>query len=456
MTALVLSLAAPPGPPQLKARGSMAIQAQWKKVKELTEPREQVKRIKKQKLDRVRCTDVGSLVELLRRTPLPYGLRDTVRWRTAARPEMLALLVDAGRALRRKRPEAWVTVGDIAQQGCGQIRYGTLVRFVGGTAAKGLEARARTYYGELGFMEPVPPEVYIDEHPRFSDILGPVWVERRLTGRSKGKVLRVETRRFDSGRTLPAVSVSRLLERTRNRLRQRSKVVWDRVKHQLPGGRVATLRRATWRDAGKQRFIEVVWRPTKRLFPLRAETLLRIRESRLDLRKPTSPKYEERYRFQWDGDAGVRVDRHLLQYEAHHASHIGGFDADLSYVTRQNRHHFAPRAQVIDPDATWIWLDALRTSAKRLGIPLTALFVDGSIRRILKSARGAKRRHPLWRLLRRSPGHDSHVHVRIGRSPRWAGKSIGQILRSVGVSDARRPAKPTRKKRKKKRSGRRQ
>ena len=161
--------------------------------------------------------------------------------------------------------------------------------------------------------------------------------------------------------------------------------------------------------------------------------LLRVREARFDPKKPLSRKYEERYRFELDGDAGVRVRKHLLEYEAHHTSHLGGLDADLSYVTHDNRYHFSPDVAVLDPAGTWKWLDALRVTANQLKIPLRALFVDRSILQTLKQYPGARRRHPLWRKLKRSPGHDSHVHVRIGASPAFAGKSLREVLRRAGV-----------------------
>ena len=437
MTAIALALTLlaappPPGVPRLIDAGSVSIDSRWKKVKELTDPAEQRRLVERDKLLRRRCDDVVSFVELLRNVDLPYRYRDTVRWRTDARPELVALLAEAGRRLRRKLPHTTITVGDMAQQGCGQIQYGTLVDFVPKAEAVGLQKRADAYFGEQGFIETVPPEAYMDEYPRFEEDGGPLWVERRLTGKLASGAVRVETRRFDSGKELRATSVVRLLERTSQRLQKRRSVAWDRVVHRGPDGELHKLRRATWHDSGQQRFAEVVFRPGKGpTRSLRAEDVLRIREGRIDLRKPLSIKYEERYRFGWDGEAGAVVRRHMLLYEAHHASHLAGFDVDLSYATWENGNHFVPDASQLDPQKSWIWLKILDTTARSLGIPIQAMFVDKSILAVLRRAPAARRKDPLWRKLRRSSGHDSHVHLRVGAAPRYAGKSVAQILRDL-------------------------
>jgi hypothetical protein len=430
-----LLLAAPPADhlvQRLVDRGSAAINSQWVHVKETKDPAEQRERIKASKLTRTRCNDLVDLLAL-QRAGYPLLRRDFVRDRTAGRPEMLALVAGGMELLRQKRPAATITAGDIAQQGCGQIRWGTIVRFVSAKEAKAVRKGTTLTFGELTQWLPESPDAFMGEFPRFQEDPGPVWVEQRLTGRAKNKRERLETRRFNAGRRLSADSVGRLLERTSKRVRARRRVVWDRVKHAADGA-TQSLRRATWTGANG-RWMEAVFRPGKRgkikRGKVTARNLLRVREARWDAKKPLSFKVEERYLFDSDGEAGFRVTRYQLQYEAHHTSHIAGFDADLSYVTFGNLGHFAPAEGALDPEGSLVWLKALQTAAKKLDIPLLALFADRSVIDVLKTVPGVSRKDPVWRKIRRSPGHDSHVHIRIGRSARWAGKSAADVLAEV-------------------------
>ncbi len=439
MTALLMiaatvsmgAAAAPPvkaAAPKLLDRGSAAIQGQWQAIKDVAGRPEQLARIRKAKLTRLRCRDTVSITDFID-AGVPLRLRDTVRDRTAARPEMAALLAETLRRLRKDVPGAELTIGDIAQQGCGQIRWGVLVHYLPEASAAALSKRATRRFGRTGTFEMRHPDAFMDEYPRFHTRMGPVWVERLITGRSRSGELRVETRRFGPGAVLQMGSVQRLLQRTSKRLRDRKNVSWDTVRHTLDSGQIGTLRRAVWHHGATKRWAEAIFRPTRRRRPrVNARTLLRVREARTDPRKPTSMKVEERYFFHSDGEAGFTVRRHRLHYEAHHSSHLGGFDADLSYVTWKNLNHFNPSEAVLNPLGTWRQMQAIHKSAKSLKIPLKALFVDRMILTMLKSVPEAKRNDPVWRKLRRSPGHDSHVHIRIGSSARWAGRSSKWIL----------------------------
>lgn len=430
----LLTLAPPPKIPELLPRGSAAVQSQWEAIKGIEDAEELQKAVRKAKLTRLRCHDVVHLSDLMRTSALPLRLRDTVRWRTMARPEMVALVAEASRRLKKLRPNAYITVGDVAQQGCGQIRWGTLIHYAAKADLKHEMAQADQRYGVLGSMGPVPPDDFMDEWPRFHLDGGPVWVERSYTGRTKGGEIRIETRRFDPAEPMSDASFARLMERTQDRLADRRKLRWSRVKHTMPGGELVTVSRAVWHNPSSHRWMEAIFRPGNRKKRARASafTLLRVREAMTDVRKPTSLKAEERYLFDWNGEAGVTVMRHRMHYEAHHSSHLGGFDADLSFVTVGNEHHFNPVDAQLDAEATWLWLKALNDSAKHLGIPMKALFVDRSIRDQLKQVRGATR-DPAWRKVRRSPGHDSHVHVRIGPSARWAGKTLPDIIKRLDL-----------------------
>ena len=438
----LVALAAPPKPPVLVERGGATLQAQWSAIKDIAEPFEQVKQIAEKTLDRARCTGTVELMELLRTTDLPLRLRDTVRWRTSASPEMAALMAAALQELRGKHPDAVVTMGDVAQPGCGQIRYGTLVKLHDKKETAAFVAEARWAFGALTTFVAEDRDAYMDEWPRFHETLGPVWVERRLTAQSKGGEGRVETRRFGAGRRLGPDSIHRLMKRTRERLRDRRHVTWDTVLHDMGAGPVK-VRRAQWAHAGKSRWMELILAPRqghkarrrkkRRKGRYQPIDILRIREASLDMRKPTSRKMEERYRFFHDGEAGVHITRHMLRYEAHHSSHLAGYDADLSYITYNNASHFAPDPSSIDAVRTWAWMKALHNQSKALKIPLLALFVDRSILNVLKDANVASRRDPTWRKLRRSSGHDSHVHVRVGRAAPWSGRRMSEIKKRLDL-----------------------
>ncbi len=437
LISLVLSAppAAPFDLPKLVDRGGATIQSQWEEVKELADdPTAQAVRLGELQLERARCTDALSVLDLLRAAPeLPYAMRDTWRGRVVARPELLAVMALAGRLLSERAPGAVVTIGDIAQPGCGQIKFGTTVTFVDGEDKKALLARARWVGGAATTFDPEPPELFVDEWPRFADDLGPVWVEHRLTGLTVEGAVRVEIRRFDEGHRLGQGSIERLMDRTRKRLADRRAIVLrDVVKHTLDDGRVVKVRRGRWRDKVGKRFVEVIFRDGVRTDTLSAQTLLLVREARIDPKKPTSLIDEERYVFSDDGEAGVRVDRHVGHYEAHHVSHLAGFDADLSYITVDNAHPFEGGGWHLNPKQSFTWLSALDEAARRLAIPMKALFVDRRIVRAMKAAHVAPPSHPAWRAIHLAPGHDSHVHVRVGSAARFAVKSAAEVLELVG------------------------
>jgi len=174
-------LSAPPKPPVLVERGAATIQAQWKAIKEVAEPFQQAKLIRDQRLDRARCTGTVEMLDMIRGMDLPLRLRDTVRWRTRASPEMAALIAGALKELRTSYPDAVVTMGDVAQPGCGQIRYGTLVRLLDKAETLAFRGEARWAFGALTTLAVQDRDVFMDEWPRFSEHMGPIWVERRLT-----------------------------------------------------------------------------------------------------------------------------------------------------------------------------------------------------------------------------------------------------------------------------------
>jgi hypothetical protein len=423
-------LSSPPKYPGVVGTSALRIQSKWEQVKDIALPTEQLSIVEQRRLRQLTCKDSVDITTLVNNTKLPLRLRDVWRERTHARPELFALVMKSLMTLKKALPGAAITIGDVSQEGCGQIRYGTVTR---GLRAKATTRWAKSSYVDTGVYSKRylrPASWYIAEWPRFGGRLGPIIEEWRLVGRKRDGSGLFEVQRLGEGALLAPETVERLGSRTRKRLSDKKRVIWDRVYHQHRGT-LHRVRRARWFHAQEKRQVEVLFRPKARVRPLRVRNLIRVREARLDLRKPTSPKYEERYEISDDGEAAVQVWRHRLEYEAHHSSHLGGLDADLSYVTDGNRGHFAPRDATLDPVGTWLWLDTIRTSALELGIPLKALFVAPSILRILREGAGQKKSHPLWKKLRRSPGHDSHVHVRILPAARWSGRTAESIIESL-------------------------
>ncbi|MEC8025336.1 MAG: hypothetical protein VX223_15520 [Myxococcota bacterium] len=417
-----------PAIPSLLSSSAADVQTRWEEAKTFAVPAEQQAYLERVFLRRRVCRDMMDIRSLVADPSIPLRLRDHWRERVYARPELYALIGHALSRFGADYPNVVITAGDISQVGCGQIRYGTVVRHVLSRVSHLWRQESVWDAGQLLWRRPIDPMSYMAEWPRFADEgLGPLWEERRLVGASAQGFDRWEIQRFGAGRTLSYESLSRLMERTQERLLDSAHVAWDRVWHTVEGKRIR-IRRARWRDAKKKRQIEVLFRKKVRPRRLRLRHLIRVREARLDIRKPTSPKYEERYDVVLDGEAGSQVIRSLLKYEAHHSSHLGGLDADLSFVTVGNEGHFAPKIAVVDPEGTWAWFKSLERSARELGIPLKAMFVDRSIIRTLRAGSGASRKDSLWRKLRASPGHDSHVHLRIGRSSRWSPKQATRMV----------------------------
>ncbi len=420
--------AAPPSPldrlPKLLLRPAGVIQSGWEWVKEEPAPTEQERRLAERRLDVAVCSDAIDLRPVLPSLPggSPYRLRDLVRQRHVARPEMVALLLRAGALLERELPGARITVGDIAQTGCGQIRYGTIVDIVPREEAEGLLREATVEFGALTQRRLQDPADYLDEFPRFDETDGPITAEWRATGALPDGRVRVELRRFDLPVHVGDLSFGRLISRCAERFGGKN-ATWDTVEH-----RGQRLKRGTFLSPTEGLFAEVVLRPGSKRWTGRADAILRVREAVIDSGKPTSLKFEERYDFDLDGEAGVTVWRSLLEYEAHHASHLSGLDADLSYVTADNRSHFAPDAALLDATRTWRWLRILARAAAELEIPLQHLFVDRSIYRALKRVPEARKSDPAWKRIHLAPGHDSHVHVRIGTNTRFTGKALNEIL----------------------------
>jgi hypothetical protein len=422
---------APPKTPTLFTRSSLAIEHQWKAVKRVKEHKKRRELIAHKKLERQYCIDVLDAAEWLRRSTLALQLRDTTRYRTAIRPEMVATLLAALRIFGVSDPNKRLSLGDVSQPGCGQIRYGTLVRFVAQNARKEFQKQATFRWGKWQWSRPFSPNEFIDEYPRFAHLYGPIWVEDVLTGETTDGTARVERRRFFGGAIVDDRTRHKLLLRVRRRMQNRGRLEWDWVRHAGKDGKIRRHRRVRWTNTEHSYWMEAIWRHRARRRAT-AWTLLRVREANIDASKPGSRRDERRYLFNLDGEAGVQVRKFGLLYEAHHSSHLGGLDADISYVTKSNGGHFDTN-EALDAAATWRWLNAIHEGSQKVGVRIKALFVDSKIMSMLRNVPQAKAALPIWRKLKRSPGHDSHVHLRLASNKRFSTMDLDTLTQYVNV-----------------------
>ena len=84
---------------------------------------------------------------------------------------------------------------------------------------------------------------------------------------------------------------------------------------------------------------------------------------------------------------------------------------------------------LLDAEASLAWLKALVTAARKLRVPMVAMFVSRGILNQLKRARGAKRDDPVFRKLKVVSGHGSHVHVRVGANIALKRRSIDELIK---------------------------
>jgi hypothetical protein len=107
-------------------------------------------------------------------------------------------------------------------------------------------------------------------------------------------------------------------------------------------------------------------------------------------------------------------------------------DADISYVTKSNGGHFDTN-EVLDAAATWRWLNAIYEGSQKVGVRIKALFVDSKIMSMLRNVQKAKPTLPIWRKLKRSPGHDSHVHLRVAADKRFSTMDLDTLTQYVNA-----------------------
>lgn len=451
MLALCLSLllAAPPLPallehvPRLQATSARTAQASWTSVKGGGSTKVQLAKIEKKKLLATACDDLVDLRALVDSGKLGpgFGFRDNVRGRSWARPSMALVLSEAMKVFRAEHPDRSIAIGDVSQPGCGQIAHGVLVQELRGQAALDLAARATWELGQPADVAWKTARDFPYEGDRFAGPTQRVRVAQTITAWSKdGEAIALRTGRTrhvelaaPSGDEVQAFGrdVQRL---TKSALVEQKKIT---LGASAGGGPAQTGWLSHWVDeAGKRQLVLVTNRRPRGLIDFAD-----VHEARLAAwqdKKPGSRPGE----LLWSNGkalASARVDpkhndkqwqrqpvtsgswtRWELMYEAGHITHLSGIDADLSYVTKDNRSHFAVDLEAMDVQATMRWWEIVADVSKKLGTPVDAILVDGSIERWVKSALPKKGPRELthkgsrvWRLLARVGGHDGHHHLRI-------------------------------------------
>jgi hypothetical protein len=436
--------------PQLQWETAEAVERAWWRLKREGDPAVQARELGPGGVKALACTDLVDLRGLQAVQDAAFGWRDTFRGRSWVRPALAEVLVRAMHLLRAERPDVWLTIGDVAQQGCGQIAHGALVRMVedaeagvpGAASQVVAEARRRLGGPVRGYW--AKGSEFPAERDRFRRGDERVWVEQEILGHGTlpdGRaVVRLAERRFVDARWL---GKPRRVARQVRRLLDLARRTWQR------GTVIASGMQPVWDDASGQdvlRHVEhrIDARGGKQMLVVRdAEPVVTaqrkgkragcdfaaVREFRLakwSAKKPGSWGGEQRW--QPDPTQATGFARLVMLGEAGHITHLSGRDADVSFITRDNANHLQRKVRLIDAAATWRWFELLDQAANEAGTPLERILVAKRVRSWLSRAvpRDKRKNDParverakyLWQhVVIVSPGHDAHHHIRI-QTPR--------------------------------------
>ena len=419
----------------------------WLKVKHLASPAAQAAAIRRGGIEQLACRNLVDFKDVARRTGADFLFRDAFRGRSWARPALARVLVRSLERFRQEYPESALSIGDIAQPGCGQVAYGTLVQQWGtGEAADAaapdhqhLRQQIRRVLGEALVVEHAVSGDFPLESDRFSAPSTPILIERRVLGHSgldaantssptsataaaaTPTLLRTATRRFarDPLPNKPKRAqrqVAAMLKLVRRLLEE-----GELVRHELARSwdpvagleRTAMVQHRVDRERGRQVLV-VATRPMLGRLDLSQVAELRISAWRPG--KPESFRGETRWRPLRNAAGEITGwDRWHMLAEAGHSSHDGGRDADISFVTTTNQGLHKVRLKPMDVAATWRWLQIVDETARDLGTPVEQILVGKKVRAWLarKLPRELKE-SALWRTtVQVVPGHDAHHHLRL-------------------------------------------
>lgn len=470
--------------PPLLWRSPDRIEEVWYRVKNERDPVAQAAALRASGLDHAMCRGLVDLRSLDPSKTPPFQFRDHVRGRNFVRPSVALVLVRAYERLRAEYPDAVISVGDLSQEGCGQLSHGVLVRMwsdappagrPGGRAddrlavhpaplhtpgrpaglpaegaATALLNQARLRLGvptvwSLGDGHSLGVEAWRAPFPA-----APLLTEHRLLGRQGGPPplgasgeplsLRVATRRFLAQPPPSDEAVRAMLKRATAMVREGVQVESRRARSwtKARGDERLWVQRWVRPDRRDQVVIvssrKVRGRRVRRRLPVQA--LHEVWFGGWHARKPGSMPREERW-FAAHRDGAQPVwSRWRQLYEAGHITHFSGRDMDLSYVTEGNAHHFAVDIPGIDVKASWRWFQLLVDESRAQGLDVDRILLDPKVRRRFKAVlpRSA-RRTVAWRKIRLVRGHDAHHHVRMSAASRaQEARALATLKKRYGMA----------------------
>jgi hypothetical protein len=427
--------------PKLERWSAHEAQADWTAVKGMSGAASQVVAVEKKRLARKACDDLVDLRALADRGVMRgFAFRDNVRGRSWARPTMALLLAEAMKRFSAEHPGRVVAIGDVSQPGCGQVAHGVLVREVNGDEAARLLQAARLELSEETVSEIRRAKDFPWEADRFGPPDERVLVTTKLLAKDgAGSALRLRVSRTRHRElAAPGSDEVAAFELEVQRLMRGTRVSSKKVESQGAAGETSGLWLSHWIAPQARRQLVLVTRqkPGRRLD---FAEVVEVRLASWQDKKPGSFPEEVRWVVSQvtplpvpagrkaappTPASNARFTRWALMYEAGHISHLSGIDADLSYVTRGDTHHFAVDLEAMDVPATWRWLEILEATARDLKTPVEAILVDATVKRHIE--RSLPREGPLslarakrskvWRHLKLVPGHDAHHHLRIAEA----------------------------------------
>jgi murein endopeptidase len=387
------------------------LESQWEKAKTLPPGPPQLAWVQQRGLFHKASLDLLPLPSLAQAYAQVFRRRDGYRQRHWVRPELHALLDRAATLLAKEQPGRTVTVGDLAQDGGGQIMFGVRVELLRNDALRSRVedfALTATLEGDALVRRTIvdPLAVFPAEAARFAEIEGPVLVEDALVALGEqlnGRPLaRVERRRYYGGKPLADSDATALHTRLSRAWKSSTPIRTVQL-----GRKSAPLYRHTY--ANGERVLEVLTSHSGKGFPALSQ-ILDVRSAELDRKKPGVWLKERRYRRE---SAALALRQWTLLYEATHISHMGGLDADVSYLMDEPAFHFSRDVSKINAQATLHWFDILDRAATETGVRIDSMLVDARVKRHLESAFPTKTRPPFWQYVKVSKGHDSHLHLRV-------------------------------------------
>ncbi len=439
--------------PKLVWTDAEQAESAWMRLKSMTSPASQAMAIHRGGVDQMVCRDLIDFREVAARAGSTLVFRDQFRGRSWVRPSLARVLLRAAEKFASEYPDVQLTLGDIAQPGCGQLAYGTLVRQVtdrrGDPAAQRLLARARRVLGEPMIVDQVDSSEFPLEADRFRGDTR-LLVEQRVVGVAQGngddKLVRLAVRRFvqeplpNKPRAQKRLLATMLRDARRvltqgEVVRQSASHTWDAEHGQ---DRTAYLQHRVDRKKGMQ-VLAITTRPM--VNGLELDKVVELRIARWRPGKPESFAGETRWRPIRDEAAQLLGwDRWRMLGEAGHVTHLAGRDVDISYASRTNQGLSHVRLKKIDAKLSMRWFQLLAETAASYGTPVERIWVGPRVRAWLKrKLPSGERDTVLWRqVVQTLPGHDAHHHLRLASPSAEDDAQALAELRSEPLATARR------------------